>query len=447
MASLTVEQRAHADAVPPGTELPQALTLDEALHIFRKRGLDLLIADAAMRSAEGGVQIAGAVPNPVFNANVGNAFTYSTNKASLASCLQAGAVCTAWVNSLGLSDSAAIEDSLSGKRALRLDVARNALAAAKLSRRDAERTIALQVKTAYAQLVQAVLTFKFTKDIAETQVTTLKKFQERYKKGAISEGDLQRIEVQKLEADQATNQADQAVRQARVGLAFLLGVRGTVPDFDIDIKVLDYSVPAGLRDANEVELLRAAFDHRPDLIGAGYLMQQAEAQLRLAKRQQFPDITFNLTYAFGGFGGFSTNGPVGPQVLTFGLSLPIPVFYNLAGEIRQAQAAYDSNGLQRAKTTAQVVNDVSTGLAAFRTTKTLVERMEGPRRDGGGLLQSARGAFEIVALQYDKGAASLTDYLDALRTYIATKTEYFGDLANYWTAVYQLEAAVAKELR
>jgi hypothetical protein len=31
----------------------------------------------------------------------------------------------------------------------------------------------------------------------------------------------------------------------------------------------------------------------------------------------------------------------------------------------------------------------------------------------------------------------------ALQTYIATKVEYFGDLTNYWTAVYQLEEAAA----
>jgi cobalt-zinc-cadmium efflux system outer membrane protein len=447
VALLAAAQGARANVVPPPTELPQTLSLDEALRIFRKRGLDLLIADAATRSAEGAVKIAGAVPNPGFSASVGNAFTYATNKASLQSCLQAGAVCSPWVYSLGLTDSSAIEDSLSGKRLLRLDVARNALAAAKLARRDAERTIALQVKSAYAQLAQALLTFKFVKDVAETQVTTLRKFQERYKKGAISEGDLERIEVQKLEADQAVSTAEYAVRQARVTLAFLIGVRGSVPDFEIDTRVLDYSVPSGLGDANEVDLLRTAFDHRPDLIGTGYLMQQAEAQLRLTRRQRFPDIALSATYSFGGFGGASTNGPVGPQVLTFGLSLPIPVFYSLAGELKQAEAAYDTNSLQRAKTTAQVVNDVSSGLAQFHSAKALVERMEGPRRPGGGLLQSARGAFEIVAVQYDKGAASLTDYLDALRTYIATKTEYFGDLASYWTSVYQLEAAVAKELR
>jgi cobalt-zinc-cadmium efflux system outer membrane protein len=79
--------------------------------------------------------------------------------------------------------------------------------------------------------------------------------------------------------------------------------------------------------------------------------------------------------------------------------------------------------------------------------KKRIERMEGARREGGGLLESAKGAFEIAAIQYEKGAASLTDYLDALRTYIATKNEYFGDEAAYWTSVYQLEAAVGKDLR
>jgi cobalt-zinc-cadmium efflux system outer membrane protein len=42
---------------------------------------------------------------------------------------------------------------------------------------------------------------------------------------------------------------------------------------------------------------------------------------------------------------------------------------------------------------------------------------------------------------------TVTDYLDALRTYIATKLEYFGDLTTYWTAVYELEQAVGVDLR
>ena len=39
------------------------------------------------------------------------------------------------------------------------------------------------------------------------------------------------------------------------------------------------------------------------------------------------------------------------------------------------------------------------------------------------------------------------DFLDSLRTYIATRQEYLNDLGAYWTAVFQLEQAVNTELR
>ncbi len=440
---------ARADVVPASPDVPQLLSLDEALRIFHARGLDLLIADAATRNAEGAVRIAGAVPNPVVSASVGNAITYSNSPASQANCLQNGAVCSPWVFGAGVTDSAALEDSLSGKRDLRLKVARNALAAAKLSRVDAERNLAFQVKSTYALVAQAMLALDFAKEVQATNVTTLKKFQDRYASGAINEGDLQRIEVQKLESDQALDTALMNLRQARVALALLLGVRGAVPDFDVDTKVINYSVPAALGDATEVRLLRLAYDHRPDLHALGYQMFSSHALIQLVSRQRFPDITLGVSYAWGGFGGFSTNGPVGPQTLTFTLSVPLPIFYQLSGELKQAEAAFDTNALQHSKVTAQVTSDVATAMSQFVTAKRQVERMEGPRRPDGGLLASAKGAFEIIARQYDRGApgVSVTDYLDALRTYIQTKVEYFGDLVSYWTAVYQLEQAVGVDLR
>jgi cobalt-zinc-cadmium efflux system outer membrane protein len=444
---LSMPRSTRADVVPVATELPAMLSFDDALRIFHARGLDLLIADAATRTAEGVVVTAGAVPNPIVTGSVGNAITYADTNYSRQNCFQNGAACPPWIYSVGITDSAALEDTISGKRDLRQRVARNALAAAKMSRVDAERSIALQVKSAYAQVAQAAVAYKFSKEVSASNATTLKKFQVRFKTGSINEGDLQRIETQKLESDQALGLAEQNLRQARIALAFLLGVRGEVPDFEVDTKVLDFAVPLKLRDATVVGLLHTAFDHRPDLVSLGYQMKAAEAQIALTKRAKFPDITLGANYQWGGFGGTSTNGPVGQQILTFSVSAPLPVFYQLQGELRQAEAAYDAQALQRAKATAQVVSDVSTALASYAASRTLVERMEGARRDGGGLLESAKGAFEVTALQYEKGAASLTDYLDALRTYIAVKAEYFTNLTNYWTAVYQLEAAVATDLR
>jgi cobalt-zinc-cadmium efflux system outer membrane protein len=423
------------EVVPPPTDLPQMLSLDEALKIFRARGLDLLIAEAAIKTAEGQAAVAGAVPNPVFSGTWGQVLgSYSAvNNPPNQPC--EGCSTTYW--GVGLTDGAAIEDSLSGKRSLRVKVVRNALAAAKMSRADAERTIAFQVRSAYLQVAQSMLAFKFAKEVADTNVKTLALFQTRFRSGAINEGDLARIETQKLEADQALDQAVQALRQARVALAFLIGVRGAVSDFDVDAKVLTFTDPKALSTATEESLLRSAFEHRPDLVALGYQKASAEAQIALSKRQRFPDITLGVNYSQLGTG----QNALSPPLVTVGVSLPLPVFYQMQGEIRQAEAQYDTSSLQQAKTTALVVSDVSTGYAAYDSSRKLVQRME-----GGGLLKSARTARDITRLQFEKGAASLTDFLDAQRTYIATNVEYFQDLANYWTAVFQLEQAVGVEL-
>lgn len=354
---------------------------------------------------------------------------------------------------VNISDSAAIEDSLTGKRDLRLKVARNALAAAKMSRADAERTIAFQVEAAYLQAAQAALASKFAREVASSNATILDKFKVKYASGAINDGDLARMETQKAESDQALDTALQALRQTRIALAFLLGVRGEVPDFDVDTKVLDYVVPSALGNATEVSLLRKAFEHRPDLIAAGYSVYSAQAALDLVRRQKFPDIALSLGYSAGGlgsatYGGSGTNGPtVAPSVM-FGVSGPLPVLYQLQGETKQAEATLDTNALQHAMAANQVASDVDSAYSAFASAQKLVVRMEHgePELKVRPILESAKAALDITRLQYEKGAASLSDFLLALQTYIATKVEYFTDLTNYWTAVYQLEEAVATEL-
>src|SRR3954469_21484984 len=150
-AMLVLAAAASVRAQPPEQAplvLPDTVTLDDALKIFRQRGLDLLIADAQVAGAEGDVKIAGAVPNPNWSLFGSYSFTYNANASN-------DKLESPWGVTAGLGDSNAIEDSLSGKRWLRLKVARAALAAARLSRADAQRTLELAVKSAYITAVQA----------------------------------------------------------------------------------------------------------------------------------------------------------------------------------------------------------------------------------------------------------------------------------------------------
>jgi cobalt-zinc-cadmium efflux system outer membrane protein len=430
LAVLTTAAHGRADdVVPAPVEIGATLSLESALATFRTRGFQLLIADAAVMSAEGDERAAGFVPNPIASLGYGRVLSYPSPPPCPG--------CDANSYSVGLSDNAAIEDSLAGKRGLRLKVAHAALAAAKLSRADAQRTLEFQVKEAYVQVVLAADALDFAKEVQESTRSTVDLNQRRYDKGAINEGELARVKTAKLESDQAVDTAQQTLRLTRVALAFLLGVRGKVPDFDIDRNVLKYRVPASLQTTSPDALLKTAFDRRPDLRALGYQRDRAGASISLAKREVFPDIALSATYTQTGTGPSA----IQPPTLLFGVSAPLPIFYQEQGEIRKAEADYNTQSLTQAQATAQVVSDVESAYAAFASSKLLVQRMEGT------LLEQARLARDITKRQFDGGTATLMDYLDARRTYIATNLEYLQDLTSYWTAVYQLEQAVGSELR
>ncbi len=432
-ATLTVMAVASARAQPERTPLvlPDTVTLGDALKIFRQRGLDLLIADAAVMSAEGDSKIAGAVPNPNWSLFGSYSFTYNADPTT--SQLE-----SPWGVTAGLGDSNALEDSLSGKRWLRLKVAHAALAAARMSRADAQRTLELGVKTAYISAVQARdnLDFALQVQTGANQIFELNRT--RYNAGAISEADLAKVETMKLEADQAVDGAVEALRAAKVQLAFLLGVRGRVPDYKVDQDLPKFFVPSPLASASADSLVGTAIDHRPDLKALGFQRDRALASVALAKRQRFPDFSLNVQYSQQ---AGTTNLAAQPPTVSFGLIGSLPLFYFQKGEIEKAEADYRTQQLQRAKVEAQLYADVEGAYNAFVSTRKLIERME------GRLLDRAKRARDLVSLQYQKGAASLLEYLDAQRTFIATNVEYLQDLTNYWIAVYQLEAAIGMDLR
>jgi cobalt-zinc-cadmium efflux system outer membrane protein len=125
----------------------------------------------------------------------------------------------------------------------------------------------------------------------------------------------------------------------------------------------------------------------------------------------------------------------------FGLSMNLPVFYQQQGEVQRATADVSAQTVQGDRVIAQIANDVTAAFTAFVATKTLLARLEAT------VLERAKRARDVVDTQYKAGSATLMDFLDAQRTYIATNQQYLQALGDYWSAVFQLEQAVGKELK
>jgi cobalt-zinc-cadmium efflux system outer membrane protein len=439
--ALTTAARAAELSAP---QIPASLGLDDAIRIFRAHGLDLLIAEAAVQSAEGDLRSARQIYNPNVSYSYSHIFNYDpTLVCPVDPTTGRGGTetCSPNVHALTLSDNNGLFDVLVGKRGLRIDVASEALAAARLQRLDAQRNLEFQVKSQYMQAVLARDQLDFALEVQRGWTQTWELSKLRYEKGAISLADEAKIETAKLEADQAVSTARQALLLAKSNLAFLLGVRDALPTFSVASDLPRYAVPQRLSGATAQSLLETALATRPDLKAADAQQRRAEASVRQAKRARFPDLALSLgvDYAASGGGSFSSN-TVPPTVIA-GISGNVPLFYQQQGEIKKAEADRLTQNATFQKTRAQVLTDIGSAFGNYGTAKELVERME------GRLLERARLARDLTKLQYEKGAASLLEYLDASRTFIATNVEYLTDLGSYWIAIFQLEQAVGAPLR
>jgi outer membrane protein, heavy metal efflux system len=418
-----------AEAVPEPPPLPSVLTLADALARFQKNGLDVLLAEAAVEGAEGDVSVAGAVPNPSLSGSFGKSFVCDGCRFLPTPAL-----------GVGIGDQTAIEDSLSGKRGLRLEVARAALRAARLGRADAERTGTALVKQQFVQMLIAQESLQTTEESAQDASKFLDLMNIRYRNGAVSEADVARVETDSLEAQQAVATAKLQLRAARLGLAFLLGIRSNVPELRVEEPLfLTAAIPQQLAGATSETLLAEALQDRPDLQASIAQVARADASIRLAKRLVFPDISLSLNYVQQG----TTANSITPPTVTVGLTLTLPVFYQQQGEIRKAEADARTQELTKAKTQAQVLSDVGSAFATYSIALERAQRMDGD----AGILARARRARELVTIQYQKGAASLLDVLDAQRTFRVIALEAQSNLSDYWTAVFRLEQAVGRTLQ
>ena len=406
--------------------IPSPLGLATALQIFRERGLDALIADEAVAAARADELSAGAIANPTLSASVGRTFGYD------ASC----AGCSGTAFGVGLSDGAALSDSITGKRGLRLAVARKALQAAKLQRAEAQRTLEVQVAQALIQLAAAEAQLSVSKEVAASMARTRQVNERRLAAGAVSEADVARAEAAELQALQLVDVAAQSLRAAQISIAFLLGAREASADLRADPALLNFVVPTALVAVSRDSLIEKAERARPDVQAAAAQEERAKASVELAGRQRVPDVAVSVNYSQEGTGASA----IAPPTFTVGLSLPLPFLYRQQGEIARAEADQRSQALQRRRLSAQLISDVDTSLANFQSARSRAERSE------GRLLDRARRARDLVQVQHDKGVASLLDLLDAQRTYAAVASDRLVQLAAYWSAAYALLAATGQEL-
>jgi outer membrane protein, heavy metal efflux system len=312
------------------------------------------------------------------------------------------------------------------KRDLRLESAQKSTKIATSTHADLERTLLFTLRNAFVQALQAKAFFEIAKQNLEYWNREIEINTDRFKAGDLAKVDLSRIVLQRAQyqSDYVNSQVN--LRTAKIALLMLLNDRTPVENFDI-------AGPYDFQDhLSALEGLRQiAMDARPDLKAAVETVDKATTDNKLAIANGTSDPTWGFDVG--------RNPPL-PSYIGFSVSFPLRIFDKNQGEKLRTKLDIDRAAKSRMAAEAQVLSDVD---SAHATVASTIELLRPYKQE---YIPQATEVRDIVTFAYQRGGASLLDFLDAQKGYRDTQLTYVNLIGSYLTAASQLNLAVGREV-
>lgn len=306
------------------------------------------------------------------------------------------------------------------RRQHRLQAAKDTTAVTRSQVADSERALTFNVASQYINVELAESTLALAQQDLKSFQDTVDIANARYKAGDISEDDLLKIKLQLLQFQSDVSAAQLARVQGLSDLRQLLGYESVASDYDV-ASTFDYQPIAGNLDDFEAKALQ----NRPDLRASQQGVTSANSQYQLQKSIGKRDVTGQVNYTHLEYSELSLFG-----------QMQLPIFDRNQGEIARASYVVTQAQEQEKFTQGQVLTDVHDAFENLHSNDTIVGLYR------SGYLDEAQQSRDISQYAYQRGAASLLDFLDAERSYRSVQLGYRQALASYLIAVEQLRQAV-----
>lgn len=285
----------------------------------------------------------------------------------------------------------------------------------------------LQVEIAYYTLMAA-------RQLVDAQLLTLadakknlEAAQQRHRVGVATIADVLLAQTTVAQAQLDLDTDSGTVFTSRGALATAMGLRADVPYALAPVPDCD-TVTVGAAAAGVDSLITRALQLRPDLAAARADIQQAQAQVRIARSAALPSLEFTGSggHTYSNVGIFQ-----GPNyALTLGLTIPIFNGFAYQYNVTAAQASVQAFTAQANLLRTQIANQVFTSYYALRTATQSV-------RTTDVLLASAKQAETVANGRYRAGVGTILDLL-AAQSALATARQqqvkarwtWFGALAQ-----------------
>jgi len=316
------------------------------------------------------------------------------------------------------------------KRELRLESAKKATDIATSQYHDQDRTLLSTLRDAFVLTLQQKAILALARANLEYYDKVLDISRERFRVGNMAKIDLDRLELQRVEYESDLESARVALETAKIQVLMLLNDRTPTGQFDVT-GPFDFSDQIPTRD----ELRRTALGTRPDLKAAIQAVDKAKTDHKLAVANGSTDPTFDVWYTYNP----SFNNAYDKHTIGMSVSIPLRIFDRNQGEKLRTLLDIGLNERQRDAAEAQVFSDVDTAYANVESNIVLLR----PYKEK--YLAQAVRVRDTVTYSFQRGAASLLDFLNAESDYRTVQINYLTLIGAYLTAVAELNEAVGRE--
>jgi cobalt-zinc-cadmium efflux system outer membrane protein len=323
-----------------------------------------------------------------------------------------------------------------GRRKRRVELARAEFEAAEAEVADRERRLTAEVRASYAEVLAALRELEITAELTDVDQQTARVVEVR-----VTEGDSAPVELNLLRSEIDRLRSRRALVEGRlqVSLLRLKNLAGIAPDEPLR---LSENLGAKVRDEPPASVEAAvdiALRTRPDLRLARLNEEVTKAGLRLARAQAKPDVTAFTRYTKNS--AVFDDTPIGvlrdkDRLLTFGVSIGIPVFNRNQGAKAEAEAAILQARRRREFAESVVRAEVASAYARYEAAKRSLAIFE------QGVLERSRQNIRTVRGAYEIGAFRITDLLVEQRRFIDSQREFIEALVEQYRALADLQAAM-----
>jgi cobalt-zinc-cadmium efflux system outer membrane protein len=242
---------------------------------------------------------------------------------------------------------------------------------------------------------------------------------------------MMRLDLQRVEYTSDVQSALVNVRTAKIQLLALLNDRTPVEAFDVTGTFDFAEVPISLD-----EVRRMALDARPDLRAAVQAIDKAKADHQLAVSNGSTDPTWSVWTSHNP----SFNNPYDNNTIGASVSIPLRIFDRNQGEKERTEIDIRRTERLQAAVSAQVYSDVDSAWATVDSNVTMLRPYKAK------YLEEAASVRDTITFAYQRGGASLLDFLGAQNEYRSVRLNYLNLVGAYLTAASQLNLAVGREV-